>query len=477
MLLVLDRCTDATEAAPRGGRGGPPARCTARRAGAGRRPRAPAGHGPRVRAAAGRRPGRPDRRHRRRLRRPPPTGCAPSSTRSRGARRRSAGAIELGAPTALPAAARARAARGASAARAWQAIARRAARASTTSSPARRSASPPRPTRASAARAARRARGRGASSARSRRHGVADRAARAPSASRPPAAGSGARRAGLARRPARATAGWPSAATTASDFPLERPAGGQGAATISVVLPAREVAGTLADVLERDRAAASRADRRGARRRRRLADGTADVARAPGARVVDEADAAARARPRAGQGRRDVARPRGHDRRASSPSSTPTPRTSRRASCSACSARCSTDPTSTFVKGAFRRPLRVGDATHARRGRPRHRAVARPLPEPALPAAGRLPRSRWPARSRRAATLLERAPLPRRLRRRDRDADRRAARCRPRAAWPRSTSARARTATSRCATLSAMALEVLAAAERRTHGDPNPGRC
>ena len=68
-------------------------------------------------------------------------------------------------------------------------------------------------------------------------------------------------------------------------------------------------------------------------------DGTARIAAARGARVADESRAAARVRARARQGRRDVARRLARPPATSSPSSTPTPRTSTRASRSACSAR------------------------------------------------------------------------------------------------------------------------------------------
>lgn len=89
----------------------------------------------------------------------------------------------------------------------------------------------------------------------------------------------------------------------AADFPLERLLAAKGAATVSVVLPAREVAGTIEPILAvlaplREHGlldellvidAAS-------------ADGTADVARAAGATVVQEAEILAEHGPPRGKG-------------------------------------------------------------------------------------------------------------------------------------------------------------------------------
>ena len=124
-------------------------------------------------------------------------------------------------------------------------------------------------------------------------------------------------------------------------------------ATVSVVLPTREVASTIGRRARRDRAAAAR------RSSTRCWWSTPTRATAPprrrrhGARVGDEAAAADSARAR--QGRRDVARPGRHHRR---PRRLPRHRhrgLHARASCSACSARCSTDaasPSSRAPSGA-----------------------------------------------------------------------------------------------------------------------------
>ena len=145
-LLVLDRCTDATEHAP----ARPPRRAEAARDPA---PTAPGvGHArrrawtsPRALLAAR----RPDRHHRRRLARPRRTGCATQldavAQRRAGDRRADRARRRHDLPPA--ALAPPRAPRPRAAARALPAA---RARASTTSSPAPRSASPPRPTRGSA---------------------------------------------------------------------------------------------------------------------------------------------------------------------------------------------------------------------------------------------------------------------------------------------------------------------------------------
>ena len=248
-------------------------------------------------------------------------------------------------------------------------------------------------------------------------------------------------------RPAPQRAGWPNAATTPASFSLERLRALKDR-SVSVILPTREVATTLPRVLDA-LGALDRPDRRAAGGRRRLARrDRGRRARARRATSISESALQTAVRPRARQGRRDVARARGHDRRAGLLPRHRHRGLRRAASRSACSARCSADPSIAFVKGHFRRPFKVGDTIQPGRRRPRHRAARPPLPEPALPRAGGLPAAAR-GRAGRDARAARAAPVPGRLRRRDRQPDRRAPRRRPGARWRRSTSARARTATSR----------------------------
>ena len=82
-----------------------------------------------------------------------------------------------------------------------------------------------------------------------------------------------------------------------------------------------------------------------------------------------------------------------------SASSTPTPRSSARISPAGCSGRCCADREISFVKGFYRRPVRVGETDPARRRRPGHRADGPAAAEPVLSRAGGRRASRWPARS------------------------------------------------------------------------------
>ncbi len=185
----------------------------------------------------------------------------------------------------------------------------------------------------------------------------------------------------------------------ASEFSLDRLLAAK-TRSVSVILPTREVAGTLGHILDAiasldplvDEVLVVDAS----------TDGTAELARARGIRVVPQ--------PESGQGRRDVARPRGQHAASSSPTSTRTPRTSPTPSCAACSARCS-PPTAEFVKGHFRRPLRVGDTTHPEGGGRVTELLARPYLNLHFPA---LAGFRQPLAGEIAATreLLESLPFP-----------------------------------------------------------------
>ena len=180
------------------------------------------------------------------------------------------------------------------------------------------------------------------------------------------------------------------------------------AATVSLVLPAREVAGTIGGVLDAlaplERAglvdevlvvdAASR-------------DGTARIAAGRGARVADESALLRDFGPALGKGDamwRGLAATSGdivafldtdtEDFHAGFALGLLGPLIE--------------DPGLAFVKGAFRRPLRVGDTRGARRRRPRHRARGAPAAQPPPARPGRLPaaargRGRRPAGAARAA--------------------------------------------------------------------------
>ena len=91
------------------------------------------------------------------------------------------------------------------------------------------------------------------------------------------------------------------------------------------------------------------------------------------------------------------------------------------------------------------------EAWSSRGGRPRHRAHGAPAAEPPPPRAGRL-RAAAGRRGRRPPRTARAPGVPGRLRRRDRDADRRRWSSRASTRSPRPTWARARTATSPCAT-------------------------
>ena len=148
---------------------------------------------------------------------------------------------------------------------------------------------------------------------------------------------------------------------------------------------------------------------------------------------------------------------------------TPTPRTSRASFVTGLLGPLLTDPGTAFVKGAFRRPLRVGDTVVADGGGRVTELVARPLLNLHVPdLAGFLQPLAGEVAARRE--LLERLPFPVGYGVEIAMLIDVLARGGARRAWRRWTSAPARTATSRCATLSAMALAVLAAAERRIHG-------
>ena len=258
---------------------------------------------------------RADRHHRRRLARRARTGCARSSTPSR------AGALAIGGRDR----ARRRRARRLPAARAR--AARRRGRRTRLARRARRRAGAREHHQFSGASigvtAATYAAVGGARAARARsRTRASSGALRAPRRSRstgsppsgsPPPAGATAARRAASPSTCGARGGWPSAATTARDFTLERAARAQDATTVSVVLPGARGRGHDRRRARRDRAArARRARRRAARRRRRLARRHARGRRRARRARASESDAAARARPRARQGRRDVARARRH---------------------------------------------------------------------------------------------------------------------------------------------------------------------
>ena len=298
--------------------------------GAGRRPRAPPGHGPGRRAAPA---GRPDRDHRRRLRPRARLAARRSSTRSPAAREAIGGRVEVGAHD-LPPAALAPA-RGRRRPPPREPARRRRARAPPVQRRlARRDRRDLRAGRA--ARAARRARGRGlrARAAPPRR---ADRAARRGARHDLRRAGSGARAAG-SRSTCGATAGWPSAATTRATSRSQRLLAAKRADRSASSCPrarsrarCRRVLDALAPLHDLiDELLVVDGDSR---------DGTVDIAREHGVRVDPSRRCSPSTAPR-WQGRRDVARPRAHHRRARLPSSTPTPRTSTRLRRSACSARC-----------------------------------------------------------------------------------------------------------------------------------------
>ena len=306
VLLVLDGCTDATRERAAGGRRRPaPAR---RRAPAARRRGgATAGHGPRLRApAARRRARRPRRHHRRRLRGRARLAGARCWRPPRGGARAIGGEVVV---EGLDESGVARAPRRPS----GHAAARAARAPRTRTSAAPRSPSPPPPTVASAASSrTRRSRtrpspapsdGRASPSRGSPTRACAPRRA-------PPAAPSAASRATWRSTTGSSATPTGAATWTRRSSPRARPP------RVSVVVPARDVAGTIGAtvaVLRRfvDAGAVDEllvVDAASARR-----DGGGGERRGRDGRAGGRADARLRALPR--QGRRDVARAGGDDRR------------------------------------------------------------------------------------------------------------------------------------------------------------------
>ena len=168
---------------------------------------------------------------------------------------------------------------------------------------------------------------------------------------------------------------------------------GQRAAASRVILPGARGGGDARPGRRGDRAAAARrAGRRGARRRRRLA--ATGRRRSPaqrGARVEDENDLLPDYGPCLGKGDamwRGLAATSGelvafvgHRHRG----------LHARASCSACSGRCSPSAASTSSRAHFRRPFDGGGAVVPDGGGRVTELLARPVPEPPRPRAGRLP--------------------------------------------------------------------------------------
>ncbi|HEX7289682.1 MAG TPA: glucosyl-3-phosphoglycerate synthase [Conexibacter sp.] len=197
----------------------------------------------------------------------------------------------------------------------------------------------------------------------------------------------------------------------AADFPLERLLEAKRATTVSVVLPAREVAGTIGPIL------AALTPLRDAGLVDELlvidaasADGTAQVARAAGASVVQEAGILAEHGPARGKGdalwravhatRGDVvafidADSAGFDARFALGLLGP----------------LLTDPDVAFVKGAYRRPLTVGDEVVPDGGGRVTELLARPLLNLHVPElAGIVQPLAGEVAARRA--LLEALPFP-----------------------------------------------------------------
>ena len=127
------------------------------------------------------------------------------------------------------------------------------------------------------------------------------------------------------------------------------------------------------------------------------------------------------------------------------------------------------DPDGPARQGRLPPPLPQRRDRARRRRRPRHRADGPTAAEPPRARAGRL-RAAARRGDRRPPRAARADPVQRRLRRRDRDADRRLARRRARAASPRSTSATRQNRHQSLRDLSAMAYAVLVAAQTRFLG-------
>ena len=167
---------------------------------------------------------------------------------------------------------------------------------------------------------------------------------------------------------------------------------------VSLVVPARNEAATVGDVVTRVREAlvdtvalldeivVIDSD---------STDATYDVATDAGAVVHRAAEIRPDLGLGPGQGRGDVEvavrHPgRGHRVHGRRPRSTGTP-----TSCPGCSGRCSPGPRSQLVKGFYERPMVQGETARAVRGRPRHRAGRAAADPAALPRARPGCTSRW----------------------------------------------------------------------------------
>jgi len=198
----------------------------------------------------------------------------------------------------------------------------------------------------------------------------------------------------------------------AADFPLERLLAAKGATTVSVVLPAREVADTIGPIL-----AALTPLRDGGLLNELVvidaasADGTAEAARAAGATIVQEADVLPEHGPARGKGDalwRAVHATHGDVVAFVDADS---------AAFDARSAVCGllgpllTDAEIAFVKGAYRRPLTVGIETVPEGGGRVTELLARPLLNRHVPElAGIVQPLAGEVAARR--TLLEALPFP-----------------------------------------------------------------
>jgi len=199
---------------------------------------------------------------------------------------------------------------------------------------------------------------------------------------------------------------------SASDFPRERLLAAKGATSVSVVLPAREVAATIGPIL------AALTPLRDAGLLDELvvidaasADGTADVARAAGATVVQEADVLAEHGPARGKGDalwRAVHATRGDVIAFVDADSAGFDATG---AVQGLIGPLLTDPAVAFVKGAYRRPLSVGGETVPDGGGRVTELLARPLLNLHVPElAGIVQPLAGEVAARR--TLLEALPFP-----------------------------------------------------------------
>lgn len=166
----------------------------------------------------------------------------------------------------------------------------------------------------------------------------------------------------------------------AGDFPLDRLLAAKGATTVSVVLPAREVAGTIGPIL------AALAPLRDAGLLDELlvidassADGTAAIARAAGATVVQEADVLAGHGPARGKG--DALWRAVHATRGELVAFVDADSAGFDAGGAVLGllGPLLTDADVAFVKGAYRRPLTVGVETVPEGGGRVTELLARPL--------------------------------------------------------------------------------------------------